>query len=688
MPDTIENVLRYGVELTKHTKKTYLNTLFATQDNEAHRFEIALFRDRAALQLPEGAAVKAYFIRYSDNYTVLMTGSASGSTASVTLSKACYNKTGQFALIIKLYDGATINTVFYGEGSVYQSATDTIVDDEHIIPSLDDLLAQIDAMEAATNAANTAAGKANAEASAANTAAGEANTAAEEANTAAGAATDAAGAASTAAEKINGLTATAHGLPAGSEPTVQVHDDGQSMQIDMGIPRGDTGEKGDTGATPNIQFRAETGDADTQVEITQSGTPENPVVNLRIPRGRDGTGTGTVTAVTVNGEAHQPDGDGNVDLGEIISAGTGETFEASGNPVTFNGFSGTGMGITASWEPTQAGEGDPSPDNIRPITGRDAVRVTRQEDSAQVDVQMPHTIYGGEVDAATGQGAETWGFVTLDGVGQTHIFSESFRIRIGDNPKPSDLINGICSHTGYTTYDKGKYGITLDGRICVYVPNGDYPITEEGLAQWQNFLKQQHAAGTPVQIAYKLADPVPFTATGGQPITALAGVNTIMTDADSVTVTGCGDVVCAVERLTERVQALEDAPPPTAEDVGARPDTWMPSAADVGARPATWMPTAQDVGARPATWMPTAEDVGARPDNWMPTAQDVGAAEADHTHTAGQVGAIPSVPGAAEGHIPVFNNSGGLASSGISLWGHHRATFSLSGGVLTITTVS
>ena len=233
--------------------------------------------------------------------------------------------------------------------------------------------------------------------------------------------------------------------------------------------------------------------------------------------------------------------------------------DVTGNPVVVEPIENYPLQITVSWKPRQEGEGDPSPENIRPIVGRDAVQVMRKEDSAQVDVQMPHTIYGGEVDAATGQGAETWGFVTLDGVGQTHIFSESFRIRIGDNPKPSDLINGICSHTGYTTYDKGKYGITLDGRICVYVPNGDYPITEEGLAQWQNFLKQQHAAGTPVQIAYKLADPVPFTATGGQPITALAGVNTIMTDADSVRVVGRADPVRMIGKLSERVAALENA---------------------------------------------------------------------------------------------------------------------------------
>lgn len=57
------------------------------------------------------------------------------------------------------------------------------------------------------------------------------------------------------------------------------------------------------------------------------------------------------------------------------------------------------------------------------------------------------------------------------------------------------------------------------------------------------YLAAQYAAGTPVQIAYKLAEPVPFTATGAQPIPALSGTNTLLTDADSVSVSGRADLI-------------------------------------------------------------------------------------------------------------------------------------------------
>lgn len=49
----------------------------------------------------------------------------------------------------------------------------------------------------------------------------------------------------------------------------------------------------------------------------------------------------------------------------------------SGNPVMCYPVAGYPLGVVASWEPTQAGTGDPSPGNIRPIKGRDSVAVER-----------------------------------------------------------------------------------------------------------------------------------------------------------------------------------------------------------------------------------------------------------------------------------------------------------------------
>lgn len=291
MSDTIVKVLPYSVDLSKPIKKTYLDTLFATEDNQAHRFDITLLRNGAALSMPSGTSVSAYLIRYSDNATVSLTGSVSGSVVSVTLSKACYTKAGQFALIIKATTGSTVSTVFYGEGAIYTSSTDTIVDQEHIIPSLSDLLAQIDAMEAATSAANTATRNANAATANANTATGKANTAANAANTAATNANTAKDAANAAAGKINNMTVSATPVSTGTATAALSTVDGH-YHLALGLP------KGDTGATPQISVQVATGAAGSEASVSVSGTAENPVIHLTIPRGD----TGKIENLTINGK--------------------------------------------------------------------------------------------------------------------------------------------------------------------------------------------------------------------------------------------------------------------------------------------------------------------------------------------------------------------------------------------------
>lgn len=65
----------------------------------------------------------------------------------------------------------------------------------------------------------------------------------------------------------------------------------------------------------------------------------------------------------------------------------------------------------------------------------------------------------------------------------------------------------------------------------------------------KSYLAAQNAAGTPVQVCYKLAEPVPFTATGGVEIKALRGTNTLLTDGDTLTVTGREDLTHAISEL-------------------------------------------------------------------------------------------------------------------------------------------
>ena len=196
--------------------------------------------------------------------------------------------------------------------------------------------------------------------------------------------------------------------------------------------------------------------------------------------------------------------------------------------------------------------GNVLPENYSPYTGQTNT------------LTLPETIYGGSVDAVRGEGAETWKLLTLDGT-ETWTFQTTnspdkygfiFRVpEIATPTTPQIKVDIVCSQyptvSANDTY-QCKNGISVEANNNHYfrIYNDTYAggTTDE----WKSHLANQYAAGTPVQVCYKLVEPIPFTATGAQPIPALAGVNTVLTDADSVTVTGRAD---PIKRITD----LEDA---------------------------------------------------------------------------------------------------------------------------------
>ena len=248
--------------------------------------------------------VTGYIVR-DDGATVIVTGTLSGNVVSIVLPTSAYVVVGPISIAIRLTTGEIKTVLAACTGYVYRTSTDTIVDPGHVIPSIEELLAQIDACEAATAAATAAAASANTAAGTANTAAGTANTAASNANTKAGLADTAAGTANTAAGRANaaaaaleGMTATATGLSAGASPTVNVETVGDHYVVHFGIPKGDKGDTGDrglqgiqgpTGATPDIAIgTVSTLPAGSSATAEMTGTAENPILNLGIPKGDTG----------------------------------------------------------------------------------------------------------------------------------------------------------------------------------------------------------------------------------------------------------------------------------------------------------------------------------------------------------------------------------------------------------------
>ncbi len=133
--------------------------------------------------------------------------------------------------------------------------------------------------------------------------------------------------------------------------------------------------------------------------------------------------------------------------------------EKSGTLVKMDGMlGGYPLGVTVLWTPAQEGSGDPSPENIRPIKGRDSVRIERREDDLAYTLTLPSTVYGGEVDAVTGEGQREWRCITLTGQEPCHVYTTLFYIDLNKldsfAAEPADSIlqaeKAVITHINYT----------------------------------------------------------------------------------------------------------------------------------------------------------------------------------------------------------------------------------------------
>lgn len=146
--------------------------------------------------------------------------------------------------------------------------------------------------------------------------------------------------------------------------------------------KGDTGKRGPQGEQGVQGVQGEKGDTGAQGPVGETG-PVGPKGDTG-PQGERGE-------QGPQGEVG-PEGPAGKDGVQIDDAAVSEDapwsskhiidmlcppLEESGNPVVCYPVAGYPLGVKASWEPMQEGTGTPSPENIRPIKGRDSVTVER-----------------------------------------------------------------------------------------------------------------------------------------------------------------------------------------------------------------------------------------------------------------------------------------------------------------------
>ena len=161
-------------------------------------------------------------------------------------------------------------------------------------------------------------------------------------------------------------------------------------------------------------------------------------------------------------------------------------------------------------------------------------------------ISLGQTVYGGTLDINTGTLTIIYSGRTLTSSLEWSLYNNEYEgasfmcTDFGDSK--IEFQTSICSHFknvdhAWNSKYINTYGIFSDhpsSQTKYFRPPNENITTVELFKEW---LDEQKEAGTPVQFAYKLADPVTIQLTP-QEILALSGVNTIYSDAGNITVSG------------------------------------------------------------------------------------------------------------------------------------------------------
>lgn len=288
-----------------------------------------------------------------------------------------------------------------------------------------------------------------------------------------------------ATKKINDMTVAAQ---SGEEAKAEISEIDGAKHIDFTLPKGDKGDKGDqgeqgeqgeqgiqgeTGLTPNITFEVSTGAAGSDVQVAQSGTVENPIVHLTIPRGnpgQNGSGSGTVTSV--NGV--EPDASGNVTIEtgdpNAVKSVNGITPDENGNVQIQTGSGGADVEYYNS-TPSALGEASSGSsdlvargDHVHPMPSPEEIGALPNTHTAAVFFEATLTSGGWNEHSSYSTATQ---YVTVEGLRETDNPVIDIDARRGISKAIIDAWTRVAS---ISTYDDLLIATSLDGAIDESIP--------------------------------------------------------------------------------------------------------------------------------------------------------------------------------------------------------------------------
>lgn len=270
-----------------------------------------------------------------------------------------------------------------------------------------------------------------------------------------------------------------------------------------------------------------------------------------------GGGGGDITTealnVTANGQYTAPQGKAYTPVNVNVAGYKVGEVETPTPIATFNGTANPLKSLSASIVPVQAGSGDPSPTNVRPISGWDEVNITVANDVDNPTVEHTYTIpftdsQGQSVEVFGGSVDVTSGVLTVDSVKTSlpdywAVNTESSTYWLITNTR-NDAISVENTDTSIRVISDGFKGIsanemitkiiTTDNinsialisskRLLLKVSKADYPT----LNDLYSMIKTNN-----LQVIYELATPTTFY-TQPTSIKSLDGENNVRASTGDV----------------------------------------------------------------------------------------------------------------------------------------------------------
>ena len=344
----------------------------------------------------------------------------------------------------------------------------------------------------------------------------------------------------------------------------------------------------------NVEIDVQTYTAGDGIDISESGTISvtNPMDDEQVSAGTTWSSEKIISAVL------QP-------------------ISESGSIITCYPVDGSPLHVVSDITAVQEGEGDPSLDNVRPISGWDSAKLTRcgknlvdftkaqgRKDNELISILENGVKWSGDyyffmpisnmrrgatiVTSYVGERAGIWSVqysdnsylegslphsgvpATLDaykdaqrilvykasaGVYESDLIFTNIQTEFGSTATPYEPYRG---QTYTATFPETVYGGALDWSTGILTKTHEYIASYQGESVGDEWISSTGLLSKGAEVLYRLDEPEVIQLSPHQ-ILAISGLNTVYCDTGDVTVAGYEDPRHTIAKLTSRIAALESA---------------------------------------------------------------------------------------------------------------------------------